>query len=150
MPRRADSGLPDPEDTLAGGAATVILLRIHGVLSVARQKIRKTRKSSYMLALQNPREATTVIRAARINSQRKLPAMEKIEHQQRGPNHSPAMDHASMEGGDAPTSSAGQLKDPVCGMTVTEQSPNGLRGGAGLKQFDDEPGHHVQRGVFHL
>ncbi len=50
--------------------------------------------------------------------------MEKHEHTPHGHDHSPAMAEQPMHVGGAQTSSPGQLKDPVCGMNVTEQSPN--------------------------
>lgn len=50
--------------------------------------------------------------------------MEKNESHPHGHNHSAAIDRATAEEGGASISSTGQLKDPVCGMNVTEQSPN--------------------------
>lgn len=50
--------------------------------------------------------------------------MEKHEHLSHGHDHSHAMAEAPMHVGEAETNSIGQLKDPVCGMNVAEQSPS--------------------------
>lgn len=50
--------------------------------------------------------------------------MEKTEHPCHGHDHPPSVAQAPLQGSGAPTSPVVPLKDPVCGMNVTDQSPN--------------------------